>query len=354
MPDANPSLIINGEIYEGWTEVSVTRDIERMSGAFELKLTDKWPNLERLRAVKPGFECTLNNGSDRLVTGWLDAVDVSISTGDHTITAIGRDKTGDLVDCAAVHAGGEWIDQTIEQIASDICQPFGITVIVDAAAGHEVIRKFKLEESETGFAAIERLCRIKGLLATSTPEGALRITSASNAVRISATLKDGVGGNVLAAQASFNHAERFSTYTVKGQADGFAMDGGTDAAGPKGVATDPGITRYRPTTVLAEETVDAAACEVRAKWEASVRAGRAKRLTSTVQGWYHAEGFWRPLTQVSCDIEKVNLAGDMLISAVTNKISDGGTTTELTLADPRAFTGLAVPQPADTDWGWGS
>ncbi len=352
MADANPELSINGEIYQGWTEVSVTRDIERMAGAFELKLTDKWPKIESLRAVKPGFACSLNNGNDTLVTGWLDAVDLAISTGDHTITAIGRDKTGDLIDCAAIHAGGEWADQTIEQIANDLCRPFAITVIAAAAAAREVIKKFKIEESETAFAAIERLCRIKGLLATSTPEGALLITSAQNASRITATLKDGIGGNLLAAQASFNHAERFSSYTVKGQDGGFDFAGGEDAASPKGVANDPAITRYRPTIVLAEETVDAAACEARAKWEASVRAGRARRLNVTVQGWNHAGGIWLPLRLISCDIEKVNLSGEMLISAVTHKIGDGGTTTDLTLADPLAFTGLAVPET--TDWGWAS
>lgn len=353
MSDVLPELHIDGRIYSGWTEVSVTRDIERMAGAFELKLTDKWPGIESARAVLPGEACRLTEAGDTLVTGWLDDVDLDLAAADHTISAVGRDKTGDLVDCAAIHAGGEWTDRPLHAIAEDVCRPFGITVQTDAAAARETIRRFKLEESETAFAAIERLCRIKGVLPTSTPAGTLLLTSAERATRSGATLRQGEGGNVMSVKARFSSSQRFSTYTVKGQDGGFEFGSGEEAASPKGVATDPGISRYRPTIILAEESVDAGACERRAKWEASVRRGRARRATAIVQGWRHQGGLWRPLTLVDCEIPKLNLSAEMLITAVTGKKSEqDGTTAELTLADPAAFTGLAIGESDETDWGW--
>ena len=351
MVEINPALSIGGSIYQGWADVSVTCDIERMAGAFKLSLTEKWPGMDTARAIKPGLSCALGNASDTMVTGSLDAVELSISGDDHTITATGRDKTGDLVDCAAVHKGGEWKDQSIAAIAEDLCKPFGINVIVAAAAANETVKLFKLDEGETVFSAIERLCRIKGLLPTSTTTGSLLLTSGESATSSGAFLKTGRNGNVLTASATFNHAERFSIYTVKGQDSGIGLSDASDANGPKGTATDNGITRYRPLTVIAEETVNAAGCQKRAEWEAAVRRGRARRLTTTVQGWYHPSGIWRPLTLVDCDIPEVNLSGKMLISAVTYaRAATEGTTAELALVDPLAFTSLARGEPAGA-WG---
>ncbi|MEQ8318773.1 MAG: contractile injection system protein, VgrG/Pvc8 family [Rhodospirillales bacterium] len=355
MPDANPELHIDGQIYGGWTEVSVTRDIERMAGAFDLKLTDKWPGIESARAVLPGQACRLTDAGDTLVTGWLDDVGLDLGASDHTISAVGRDSTGDLVDCAAIHAGGGWADQALQEIAEDICRPFGITVQADAAEAKSSIRRFQLEDGETAFAAIERLCRIKGVLPTSTPAGRLLLTSADRAQRSGATLRQGDGGNVLSVNARFSHSQRFSQYIVKGQNAGYEEVSGDDAAGAKGEAGDPGITRYRPTIIQAEDSVDAGACERRAKWEASVRRGRARRATVMVQGWRLGQLLWRPLTRVDCNIPKLNLAGEMLVTAVTYSLSEqDGTTAELTLADPAAFTGLAIGEnPEDEpDWGW--
>lgn len=353
MSDVSPELHVDGKIYSGWTEVSVTRDIERMSGAFDLQLTDKWPGIESARAVRPGEACRLVESGDTLVTGWIDDVDLDLGSADHTISAVGRDKTGDLVDCAAIHAGGEWTDQPLDAIATDICRPFGITVQAPAAEARQTIRRFKLEESETAFAAIERLCRIKGILPTSTTSGRLVLTSADQARRTGATLRQGDDGNVMAVKARFSSSQRFSSYTVKGQDGGFEFGSGEEAASPKGEATDPDISRYRPTIVLAEDSVDAGACERRARWEASVRRGRGRRCSVTVQGWRHRSDLWRPLTLVDCDIPKLNLAAEMLVSAVTYKIgAQDGTTAELTLADPQAFTGFAIGEKEETEWGW--
>lgn len=351
MSDA--ALIIDGMSYGGWTGVSATRDIERMSGAFQLALTDKWPGIEEKRAVKPGFKCQLTLDNEPLVTGHLDTVDMSISAGDHTLSAVGRDKTADLIDCTAEHLSGEWRDTSLIQIARDLAQPFGIEVVSLLPVTNETIKLFKLEESETIFSAIERLCRIKGLLATSTPDGNVLLTQSQEAVELGNPLRTGKDGNVLSANARFDHSERFSKVTVKGQDGGDDFADPEDATEPAASANDTLINRYRPLTVLAEEQVDNKACQARADWEVSVRRGRSRQVTATVQGWHHADGLWKPLIKVPCDIPEINLNGMMLISAVTySKSADNGTTATLSLSDPDAFSTLAVAEVAEESWGW--
>lgn len=347
------ALIIDGMSYEGWTGVSVTRDIERMSGSFQLQLTDKWPGIEEKRAVKPGFSSQLILDNHPLVTGYLDTVDVSIGTNDHTLTAVGRDKTADLIDCTAHHLTGEWRDTSLVQIARDLCQPFGIYVVSQVAAANDPIKLFKLEEGETVFSAIERLCRIKGLLATSTTDGDVLLTQSQNASEIFTILRTGKNANVLSASARFDNSERFSKITVKGQDSDDDFADPEDTTEPAAETVDNLISRHRPLTVLAEEQVDAKACQDRADWEVAVRRGRSRTLTATVQGWQHSDGLWKPLTKVPCEIPEMNLNGMMLISAVTySKTSSAGTTATLSLSDPDAFRKLAVGEAPAEDWGW--
>nr|WP_249942232.1 hypothetical protein [Escherichia coli] len=48
---------------------------------------------------------TLKINGQTVISGWLDQVNQSISATRYQITISGRDKTGDLVDCSAVHQG---------------------------------------------------------------------------------------------------------------------------------------------------------------------------------------------------------------------------------------------------------
>lgn len=50
---------------------------------------------------------------------------IGVDSAQVTDKGKGRDKTGDLVDCLAVYPGGQWRQRTLQQIAQDLCKPFG-------------------------------------------------------------------------------------------------------------------------------------------------------------------------------------------------------------------------------------
>lgn len=324
-------LIVNGQIYGGWKSVRVTRGMEQMAGAFDLEVTDRWPGDGVIRdwPIRAADACQVRLDGKPAITGYVDAVEVGLDVGGTSVRVSGRDRTGDLVDCSAVHAG-QWASRALSAIARELAKPFGIEVVAKADGK---LASFSLQEGETVFEALERAARQVGVLLTSDTEGRLLLTR-TGAVRVPVDLVQGV--NILRANGTFGVNERFSQITIKGQGRG------EDEGQAKATARDAEIGRYRPLVVIAEEQQGAqVSLKRRAEWEKNVRAGRGSRADVTVQGWSHADGLWLPNHRVRVDAPAIRAQAELIIVACTYVLDASGSRTELSLADPRAFDLIA-------------
>lgn len=345
MADAVPDLsekvelAIGGTVYGGWTDVSVTRAIDALTGSFSLSLSSKEDAAGALLAIRADDRCQLRIGGETVIDGWVDAVSPSIDPEQHGIRVEGRDKTADLADCSAIHKPGSWSNAKIEAIAAELTKPFGIKVTAKADTG-AAIRKFALQQGETVFTALERLLRFRGLLMVTTAVGDLEIIAVSSGAPVG-TLALGV--NIKSASGRQDHRDRFSDYIVKGQAAGDDERHGKTVSQIKGEAKDNDVRRYRPLLLIAEEQSDGASAATRAKFEAGVRAGRSCGADVEVAGWRVAAGgaLWSVNSQVRLICAPAGFADDvLLISGVTFSKNEGGTTTRLTLAPAGAFAQL--------------
>lgn len=340
------TIKIAGAIHGGWTDVRIRRSLETISGSFDLSLTERWPGTSTPRAIKPGDACSVAVDGEVLITGYVDDAMPSYSADEHTVHVTGRDAAGDLVDCSAAEKPAEWHNQKIEQIAAALARPFGISVSSEVDTG-AAFTKFTIEQGETVFEAIDRLCRMRAVLAISNGKGGIVITRAGTATS-SSTLKR--GENILSADARFSAAERFSRYIVKGQQQGADFLSPDQIAQP--AATVEASGRYRPLVILAEDATDKANALRRAKWEANVRAARSQQLTITVQGWRQADGtLWHPNNRVRVVDDWLGISDSFLIAEVSFSKSDGGTTTDLRLMPPAAFDRLLEPE-VKVEGGW--
>jgi hypothetical protein len=127
-------LVVNGRSFEGWKEMRVRRSIEQMAGAFVLKATLKWSeDQDDPFEIREGLPCQVLIGQDVVITGYIEEYEPSYDAEESTVAIHGRDKTGDLVDCAAIFKTGQWHNVGLLQIVQDIAQPFGIGVVVATA-----------------------------------------------------------------------------------------------------------------------------------------------------------------------------------------------------------------------------
>ena len=345
------TLSIGGTVYGGWTEVSVMRTIEAAAGTFSLSVSERWPGQETPRQILPGARAALALNGDTVISGFVDAVAPSYDAESHDVRIEGRDAAGDLVDCSAETSPGEWLDARIDEIARALAAPYGVPVTAAAPAG-EPFRKFRIEEGETVWEAIERGCRMRALLAASDGKGGLALFRPPGS-RAAVALERGV--NILSASMTADHRDRYAHYVVLAQQAGNDFLDPGQTAHIRAEAADPGVRASRRLILLAEQGTDLAGAQERADWEASVRAARSRRATVRVAGWRERPGgaLWRPNTVTRVRDDLLGLDRDMLIVTVRQSISEAdGTVTDLTLALADAYRPEPEPEPEDDPSGF--
>ena len=343
LPDHNVELLVAGTVYSNWTTVEIERAIDQMSGTFSLRLATKERTGGMDLPVREGAECKVILAGVPLITGYIDSLTRFLGPDERGIEVRGRDRTADLVDCAALNKPGSWRGRKLEEIAAELVQPFKITLAISGSTGAAFTR-FALQQGETVFAAIERMCRYRGLVAWSAGDGILRIGNPDSGESIGRLAE---GENVIFANRSVTVSDRFSDYIVKGQAAGSDERNGAAVAQVQGEAFDPAITRYRPLLIIGEEQSDRASLKKRAEWEAAVRSGRSQPVQITVPGWLTADG--KPFAhgmRADCDVPSAGISGSLLIERLSfSRDAEGGTVTTFDLVPPEAWTQLPEPEP---------
>lgn len=341
-------LKVDGQQYEGWQKVSVSQGLDALAGHFEIELSDRWSGQAEAWTIEAGSPCEIALGDDKLMTAYVDQARYRIDSDQLTITVSGREKTGDLIDCSAVHSPGSWTNRKLEQIAGDLAKPFGIKVKAIASTG-AAFPKFALQQGETVSAALDRMTRQRGLLVVTTAEGDVEIRSPGKEAA-GYSLK--LGETLLWAEFNNDVSERFSDYLVKGYARTKVRAGGGQ---PKATAKDGGTPRYRPMVLVHDEQATIATVTARSKWEASVRAARAREVRAGVVGWRGPNGaLFRADRLVPITALPIGVDDELLIAEVQFLLDEQGHRVELTLTPKEAFSPEPPPAPKGKTKGRGA
>ncbi|ENF4052163.1 baseplate protein, partial [Escherichia coli] len=302
-----------------------------------------------LSGLAPGKAFTLEIGGQIVCTGYIDSRRRQMTADSMKITVAGRDKTADLIDCAAVYSGGQWKNRTLEQIARDLCAPYGVTVRWELSdkESSAVFPGFTLDHSETVYEALVRASRARGVLMTSNAAGELVFSRAAS----TATDELVLGENLLTLDFEEDFRDRFSEYTVKGYARTNGAEGddidAKSIVSRKGTATDSDVTRYRPMIIIADSKITAKDAQARALREQRRRLAKSITFEAEIDGWTRKDGqLWMPNLLVTIDASKYAIkTTELLVSKVTLILNDqDGMKTRVSLA-PRE--GFLVPVESD-------
>lgn len=341
------ALIVEGTRHRGWTDVRIRRGLDMMADTFEVGLADRWAYDTQPVRLKTGQPVTIEIDGEPVATGYIDDVLPNYDARSHSLVVSGRSKTADLVDASGTATPWE-ASRTLLQIAQRVAEPFGIEVVAEVDVGAP-LRGIEIEPGQTYGEALMQLASYRGLLLVPDAQGRLVITRPPRQ-RLKTELA--LGENIRAAKGRFTNRDRFSDVIVQGQ--GVADDSwfGTAAAEPEGRAKDQRIQRYRPTLVMCDTSVDAAACRNRAEWEVKQRWGQSRGVTYTVAGWRHQEGLWRPGDLVPIRDEWMFEAPvEWLITEVQLVMDSRGERSEIRVAPPSAYDRPPVPEPQPDDNG---
>lgn len=368
------SLTVGGRVFRRWTSLRITRDLKDICGAFELELYDAAREeaagnaaapVPEAELIAPGLACTLALDGEVVLKGWIDEVASAWQADSRTVRVSGRDKCGDLVDCSPFPDGpAELRNIGLFDLAKRVCEPFGITVRAETDLG-EPFPLIACYPHESALSLLEKQARQRAVLVVSDGVGGLVFTRAGTS-RAAAPLRIGE----LIQQASLNNSwrARFSRIVVKGQSDQSWQGGSAPlghASGPattppaspgagaaqaphivmQGSATDPEITRFRPSVRMARTQSGASTLQVQAEWAVRVARGQGFRYEATVLGWRAGDdhALWRPNTLAAVWDPFAPLDEEMIIARVVYEASGSGRTTRLSLEGKSAFDRIDEP-----------
>jgi prophage tail gpP-like protein len=331
------SLHINGNQYEGWKSLTVTRSIEACAGSFKLGVTDRWSDTAKLWPIRPGNGCKVKIDGETIITGFVDDDDPAFDEESRSISVGGRDKTADLVDCSTKVK--TWYNVDLKQIAEDVAAPFGVGVVVATDIGPKFPNWSVNGSGEKAFECIDRAARIRGVLIY--PDGKGNIVLGRAGTKRAGT-KLIQGKNVKGGSASFSNKDRYSIYTVRSQLAALKDDElpAEISSRLKGQATDGEITRYRPLDLQSEAQSEFVDCKTRAQWEAATRAGKSRKVMLRVKGFHKDDGrLWTPneLAPVKAPWLHIYQEIELLISTVHFTRDGKGSWSLLELQHPDAF-----------------
>lgn len=362
-------LVVEGQVHRGWLAAKLNLTMEAIAGKFDVRLAERWTRVADAppRVVKPGAPCTVKLDGEEMLVGYIDSVSVDYDHQAHTLNIKGREKTGDVVDCAAVVNGAhELRGVTVLEIAQRLCRPFGVNVTASVPVGARFPR-WAIQPGESAFEAIDRALRARAMLAVSDGKGNLVLTKAGGQGAAAGPLVlGGERGNIRGAKGEFDWSKRHNLVVVRGQAEVMSLGvsqrdvgstapfrpetdpgfspltredrRGAQAGQRRGSAKDDAVRRYRPLVIIAESADGGSTPTQRAEWEVSVRRARSRRVTYTVPGWRGSTGaLWRINTLAQVRDEYLGIAEDMLITAITYAVGKDGSTTELEVTSRDAW-----------------
>ncbi len=355
------SIRIAGIDYLDFTDVSVTMGLEQFARTFRATFSDKFFTSSLFPfPFDEGADISIAFDGETVLDGFIDDIPVAYDATSHEISVTGRSWTGHLVDCSAIHKSGAWRDVDLLTIASDICQPFGLTAKFDDltvlpvdAARTEKFRKFAIEDEETAFDCIARAAKLRGITLLSNEKRELILAKGGLQPQPSgATLAYGV--NILRGRRTGRFQQRHSNYIVKSQ-NATADDFFGDAA--KGIARsdDPQVENYRPLIVVSDGQGKTNELQLRADWERNVRAGRSRRVTYEVKGVHPFPGplgepgvtgpLWKPNTSAVISDPLLDIQDSLLLISATLQFTGNGTRSFLEFGRHEAFTPELPPLP---------
>lgn len=338
------SLVVSGQRHEGWKSVSIHMGIEELAPTFQVSLTERWTQAREPMPIVEGDRVELSIGETLVLTGYVDDVDEDYDAQSHSVSVSGRTRTGDLVECAAIHKGGSIRGRNIKQIAELLCAPFGITVSLSEPGLDigEAIKAFTIQDGESVFDSLNELARKEGILLLVDAKGNLVLARAASEPLGTVSVDK---FNIKRGSRRKSMRERFSNYLIKSQLAGSDLLSGTGAAHVKATAYDDAVLRYRPLTIV-DHGGTVALANQRATWERNTRAGRALVLAYDVRGWTHHYGVWTPNTLVRVDDERFNIDDHMLVTSVDlSRTLEQGRVATLELMARETFDVLKPPKP---------
>lgn len=340
-------LSVNGVEYSGFTNASFSRSIENMCGQFSFFTTVKESNNAIIQAdirCQDKIEVYIDN--NKMLTGYIEDLNISYNSGEHSISFMGRDKTADLIDSSIIEK--IYSIRNFKRLIEVVLKDNGFTDIkvIDNVGNLNLLdyeadkNGFKSQYGQSIMDFLDTYAKKLQVLLVTDEDGNLNIEREGAQVAIGNIVAEigNENNNVLSANINVSTTERFRYVEVLAQQ---ANNDFGEQLDQSAIAEDSIIRQTRRKILTYNIASEKSTVEKIAKWNLNIRKAKGLRYNCRVQGFYEGrnQGFpWKMNSLVLVSDDLCQVRGQFLIQGVSFEKSLDGTFTELSIVNKGAFT----------------
>jgi prophage tail gpP-like protein len=361
-----PAIIfIGGKELDGWTEMSLRRAKEDMTGSLEVSIFFTYmPEKPVAIDATKNKEITVYIGGHLAFTGKVDkrkgsgtkhggegsddnskasaaATDnafsrsASIGADEYTVKISARGKTKLLIDSSHQHPTTNMLKPTTKEAIEKLIEPWGIDL--DWIASTFQLDKVRFRDGAKVVDELHRLCTENGYFIYETRDGKLKIVQTVSDQQGEPLI---LGQNVMSFSAEQSEEEAKSNVKVKGQRTDKKVRGEKAVLKLEKEIHDKWVEGYIAYTVQHYGDATPEALERRANFETNKRSGKSKTLTIDVFHVQSSNGEpWDIGTLHYCEIPPEGIYDVFEVTELTYHVqNDKKISTTLTLSPPPAST----------------
>ncbi len=302
-------IFIDGKELLGWTEASLTREKEGLTGSLNVSIFFTYmPKAPVAVDAVRGKEVTVYVGGHLAFTGVIDKrsgsgvqhgesgsstvdqagsgsgtdeaggdISSSIGPNEYTVTLTARGKTKYLIDSSHQHPTTNMLRPTNREVVDKLIEPWGVEL--DWLATNIKLDKVRLRDGARVVDELHRIAGENGHFIYETREGKLRVTDDTGQRQGEALV---LGTNISTFSAEQSEDQAKSKVKVKGQRIDNKSWGETAVLNTEKEIEDKWVGSQIPYTIQHYGDGTPEALERRANFETNVRSSQSKKLTIEV------------------------------------------------------------------------
>lgn len=345
------NLAVNGSQYENFSKASCELRLDSLSSTFNFEAVAPDGGI---LPFKGGDPCQIFVDGEKVLTGYIEVIEISYDDQSHSVYISGRDKLGDLLDSTLdaiddIRADNLTLKSLIEIIVKHLGLDISVVDEVNPPAFNPAEDLPSPEIGENAFRFIERYAKKRQVLLTSNSNGDLVIANNSG-VATGGAVQHIIGANdnnVMSASFSWDTTGRFNAYKMSSSLAPVALNlaGDVDLASlvdQSGGFIDSEIRAGRQLIMLADDNHSEEECKRRANWEADIRKSRGL-IYAAVVPFFRVGGqsgeLWRLNRIYQIVDDYVGKTQQMLCNSILFSYdSDEGSNTSLGFVGKNAYT----------------
>lgn len=341
-------LEVEGTEYTDFDSIVVNKSMTTLGGEFTFTVVS---DISFIFPFNGGEVCTVSIDNEVIITGFIDKITRNYSSGNHTATVSGRDKTSDIGDSTLTAIDDiRDVDITLKTLIENVLKNIGTNIqVIDESGGIKPFNKaedvISVDPGDNAFDFINKWARKRQVLLTSNSEGNLTITkniSNKESQTFQNIADNALSNNILVGSIDTDLSNRFFNYEVVSQpasSSTFSF-GPAKSAGEEGLFINETQRSGRQMVIISETPSSKEELDDRAKWQADMDRSESRKIRITVQGHSNESNETYKINKLATVVDDFLGIDDLfLIEEITYTMNNSdGNLTQFKLVDKDSFT----------------